>query len=125
MSEKPLFQNADEQESAYDPENRNVLDERGSATEDDDLGDVVLPAGAGAMTSGMLAGSLASAAQTVGVVGPGEAAGADETELDRASGDAQPDAAFVRAGPTSPAEDAALTATENDRKLIDRQGTEH
>ena len=70
MSDQPLFQNSDEQEAAYDPERRGAgeaLDPytSGSGTTP------VIPGGAGAMTSGTLAGGTGSSSSIAGAgIGP-------------------------------------------------------
>ena len=78
MSDRPLFQNTDGQEAAYDPEGRNALEEPGQKdTPIDNTGGTVTPGAAGAMTSGAMASTTGSAASIAGA-GIGTALGASD-----------------------------------------------
>jgi len=74
MSDQPLFQNMDEQESVYDPEQRGS----GNATENDTTDEIGVPAaGAGLLgltgggaTSGIVGGSPAATDAVVGAAEP-------------------------------------------------------
>ncbi len=65
MSDRPLFQNSDEQEAAYDPERRGA-DEALDPYATDPAAGTVVPGGAGAMTSGTLAGGTGSSSAIAG-----------------------------------------------------------
>lgn len=68
MSDRPLFQNTDQQEAAYDPQGRAARQEEG------DGADPVLPAGFGPITTGNTVGNVGTVGGAGGT-GPAPAVG--------------------------------------------------
>ena len=91
MSDEPLFQNTDAQEAAYDPKGTGALDEGGGTDRTAEPSDVIVPAGAVAVSGGNVGGTAGTSAgpaapgiaPAAGAVALGEKTGEEERREDR------------------------------------------